>query len=257
MKKAQILGGILLIAGIPLFIILDWPLAWVAVLMILAGIGLLASPFFSGRKLSQRKDMGGVIPMKAGGMDARTAKYRGPTVPVIYLFNGGHSMDFLGYLPVDQGIILDPERQHGYEIQSNPVEIFVNSVSQGMGYIVDSIGVTVDLKRKVDIKDPKSAHGIMDLPDDFIVEQPSGGTTTIHYKSHTDEEKSFEVKNTDLKVHAYATFEGIIGTITSVKVIQNAIGFEPGSRTLLINRIVFSFVGGFAIWRIALPLLHI
>jgi hypothetical protein len=259
-NKKQIIGGILTAIGIVLLIITDWPLAWGAIGMIVIGMVMAVGPLM--KAVRQRIPVKGTQltkpePLAAGRIGTQRARYQGIAVPAIHLTNNAHTIDFMGFLPVDGSLIKDAFTGNGWEIQSDPIEIFLNGVPQGMGYICDELGATVSLEKVVDF-DLLPGVKEMKLPKNASVIAPRNINEPIKVRipDEKGEGKEFTIEF-PRKISVFAKFEGIVGHLASVNSIQRALeAFEPTSRTLLINRIVFTLIGAFVVRSVTLAVFH-
>jgi hypothetical protein len=258
-NKKQIIGGILTAIGIILFIITDWPIAWGAIGMIAVGVIMIAGPFLqAGRQRIAAREtrIKRPEPLAAGRIGTQRARYQGMFVPVIHLMNNAHTIDFMGFLPVDGSVINDTFTGNGWEIQSDPVEIFLNGVPQGMGYICDELGATVSLQKVVDF-DLLPGIKELKLPNNAEIIAPKNINEPIRVRMKDEKGEGKEITiEFPRKISVFAKFEGIVGNLASVNSIKRALEFEPTSRTLLINRVVFTLIGAFVVRSVTLAVFH-
>ena len=151
----------------------------------------------------------------------------------------------MGFLPVDKGVITEGSSENGWEIDSDPTEIFLNGISQGMGYICDELGKTVQLKKEVTFELPPSLKR-MTVPQgtEFIAPENINEPIRVKIPDGAGGQREFKIQ-IPRKISVYARFEGLVGTIASGKHIQNALTWEPSSATLLKNRLIFLAIGAF------------
>ena len=244
-NKTQIISGIAALTGLVLFLILEWPLAWVAIIMMVVGTLAFIAPFLKRRQRGAKPKQGEwkkPVPMEIGRVEGMKARYNGQTVPCIHLMNNAHTLNYMGFLPIEDGVILNPLTGMGWEIDSNPTEIFLNGVSMGMGYLCDELGKTVELTKEVKLDIPASLKKLSAKGAEIIVPENINEPVQVKIPDGVGGFREFQVPR---NISVFARFEGLVGTIASGKHIQNALSWEPSSNTLLKNRLIFLAIGAF------------
>lgn len=148
-------------------------------------------------------------------------RFLGKKIPIVRYSENGTCIEVLDQVNIEAGGILrDTWNGTGYEVPQNirPIKIIVNN-RQRLGFAVSEKGVAVNVEDKVRLLDKPIVLGTRD--------RAAEGTQEIHLK-----------------------YEGTIGKLTSLNMLEQGIGLEPNDRALWIRLIVGILIG----WLIVSPL---
>jgi len=146
-----------------------------------------------------------------------------PKVPVVRFADNCRTIEFLGKVRVCSNHLMDDWNQRGWELtDAKPIRIVVNGQTE-IGYAVHPSGVVVDLVDKV-----RPAMPELDL---------LGNPVLIDGKT--------VYKEVD------ANFEGVIGKLTCVGMLEDAVGLEPSMK----SKMLFLALGLLLGWTVIAPVM--